>query len=192
MMQYVHIDSMFSDPTRAMPSLPPVFHRIDKSEILMNLWVRLYATAASTALIVGSAMKNMSRCGWIRSCNGPSSRVIVEGQGEVREVGEKWGEPSFEVESEEALVVQLRRLYFPIWEVLDHDTGTLLDVRPSAPDGLLEVDVPVGVRRVVLRRVLSTPELWGRAVSGLAVIVLFYGAFTGFCQSRSGPRVYER
>ena len=102
----------------------------------------------------------------------PDKARLVEGRGSVQVL--RWQPPHIElvVKAETALQVGLLQLYYPGW-VARLDGGTArLEVRPSRPDGLLEVQVPPGAHRVLIKRESLPEERTGEAVSGVSLALL--------------------
>jgi hypothetical protein len=95
---------------------------------------------------------------------------VVEGEGSL--AFERWQprEIALGVSSARGVVIDARQFYFPGW--IARLDGQPLTVRPSSPDGLLRFSVPAGEHRVELILSRTAPELAGRIVSALSIVLL--------------------
>jgi hypothetical protein len=94
---------------------------------------------------------------------------LVEGVGFVNVL--RWQPPTIElaVKAETALQMGLLQLYYPGWVARLYDGSKRLEVRPSRPDGLLEVKVPPGTHRVLIDRESLPEERAGQMISGASL-----------------------
>lgn len=65
--------------------------------------------------------------------------------------------------------VKLQHFYYPGWRVVTSESATQLPVRPSIPEGLLEVKIELGTHEIVLELVASRAEWIGWVISGLSM-----------------------
>lgn len=79
--------------------------------------------------------------------------------------------------------VRLPHFYYPEWRATTSESTTPLPVRPSNPEGLLEVHVKAGEHRVSLELIPSKAERIGWIISGLSGLI-----FLGLC----AYRLYQR
>jgi hypothetical protein len=95
---------------------------------------------------------------------------VVEGEGAL--AFERWQprEIALGVSSARGVVIDARQFYFPGW--IARLDGHPLAVRPSSPDGLLRFSVPAGEHRVELILSRNAPELAGRIVSAVSIVLL--------------------
>jgi hypothetical protein len=102
----------------------------------------------------------------------PDKAYLVEGMGSV--TMQRWQPPRIElaVKAETALQIGLLQLYYPGWVARLDGGSTRLEVRPSSPDGLLEVQVPPGTHQVRIEREALPEERAGRIVSGVSLVGL--------------------
>jgi len=73
--------------------------------------------------------------------------------------------------------VKLPHFYYPEWRAVTGEPAIRLPIRPSAPEGLLEVKTAAGRHKIVLELVPSLAERVGWGISGLSVGLL--GLFAG-------------
>jgi hypothetical protein len=66
--------------------------------------------------------------------------------------------------------VMIRQFYYPAWRASD-DSSQPIQVRAKIPEGLLEVNVPPGIRRIRLDIPIGLAERIGQWVSGLCVLL---------------------
>jgi hypothetical protein len=99
------------------------------------------------------------------------------------------------------LDVRLRRMtrayvhqfYFPNWEAKT-ERGELLLVKPSEPQGLIEVELPAGSYRLYVTLAPMAQESIGIALSAIGLVVLgllFFTLERHRTESRSGPRLIQ-
>lgn len=110
------------------------------------------------------AMKNLT--------TQPNKAYLVEGKGSV--MVQRWQPPHIElaVKGETALQVGLLQFYYPGWVARLGEGSTRLEVGPSSPDGLLEVQVPPGRHRVRIERESLPEEQAGKIISGVSFALL--------------------
>jgi hypothetical protein len=87
---------------------------------------------------------------------------------------QRWQPPHIElaVKAETALQIGLLQLYYPGWMARLDGGSTRLGVRPSIPDGLLEVQVPPGTHRVRIEREALPEERAGQIISAVSLALL--------------------
>jgi hypothetical protein len=99
---------------------------------------------------------------------------VIEGSGSAHLVLAGQHELRAETQTSTGMVVNLPRLYFPIWTAVDASSGRPLDIKPSEPQGLIQVTIPAGVEAIQVARVLNIREVIGSIVSMLGLIVLIF------------------
>jgi hypothetical protein len=67
--------------------------------------------------------------------------------------------------------VRLQRFYYPGWRAATSNSAIQLQVRPSIPEGLLEVKTGPGRHEIVLDLATSMAEWIGRGISGFSVVL---------------------
>lgn len=67
--------------------------------------------------------------------------------------------------------VKLQHFYYPGWRAVTGSPASPLPVRPSMPEGLLEVKAGQGNHEVVLELATSIEEWIGRGISGISVVL---------------------
>ena len=95
-------------------------------------------------------------------------------QGLTRIQVTRWQPPTIEllVNTDIETRIKLHQYFYPGWAARLDDGSTRLEVRPSSLDGLLEVQVPSGVHRVLIRRESLPQERVGQVVSGVSLAFL--------------------
>lgn len=73
--------------------------------------------------------------------------------------------------SEMPMQVRLRQFYFPGWQA-SAENGQRVPVAPGGPDRVVMVEIPPGRHQVIVRRVTTTQERIGTAISLAALVVL--------------------
>jgi hypothetical protein len=91
----------------------------------------------------------------------------------------RWQPPHIElaVETDVEARIKLHQYFYPGWVARLDGGSTRLDVRPSSPDGLLELAVPPGTHRVRIVREALPEERAGQIISGAALVGLAVFAF---------------
>jgi len=117
----------------------------------------------------------------------PDKASLVEGQGSVKVL--LWGAPRIElaVEARNVLKISLLQFYYPGWVARLDGGSTRLKMRPSRPNGLLEVEGPPGAHRIVIKREPLPEERAGQLISGASLALL--GALAVLWRKRSGTMV---
>ncbi len=112
---------------------------------------------------------------------------LVRGRGSV--MVQSWQPPHIElaVKAETVLHIGVLQLYYPGWVAELEGGSTQLEVKPSSPDGLLEVQVPSGVHRVLIRRESLPQERAGQIISGVSLAILALLAGFSFWPRRRRP-----
>jgi hypothetical protein len=113
----------------------------------------------------------------------PSGTTIV-GRWEPRLI-------EFQTDSASETWVTVKQFYFPLWTAALSE-GSPLALRPSTPEGLIEILVPAGAADVTLRLPRSIPEIAGVALSGVTavgMILLVWRRATLFRQRSTDPIV---
>jgi hypothetical protein len=101
----------------------------------------------------------------------------------------RWQPPHIElaVKTDIAARIKLHQYYYPGWVARLDGGTTRLEVRPSRPDGLLEVQVPPGTHRVRIEREALLEERAGQILSGVSLAML-----AGSVLWRRRPRLPNR
>jgi hypothetical protein len=73
--------------------------------------------------------------------------------------------------------VKLPHFYYPGWRAVASDAAAVLPLRPSIPEGLLEVKAGAGSQTIMLELVASKEEWIGRGISAFSILLfcLFAG-----------------
>lgn len=78
--------------------------------------------------------------------------------------------------------VKLPHFYYPGWRAVTGEPATQLPVRPSTPEGLIEVNAGPGRQEILLELVTSRAERIGYGISGFSIALLGVFAFRVFRQ----------
>jgi uncharacterized membrane protein len=101
----------------------------------------------------------------------------------------------FHTDSPSETWVTVKQFYFPGWTA-DLGQGRPLPLRPSSPEGLMEVQVPAGAADVSLRMADGMPEIAGAVLSALTaiglILSLWYWGSRGRKQGDLNPREGNR
>ena len=76
--------------------------------------------------------------------------------------------------------VKLPHFYYPGWRAVTGEPATQLPVRPSTPEGLIEVNAGPGRQEILLELVTSGAERIGYGISGFSIALLGVFAFRAF------------
>lgn len=76
--------------------------------------------------------------------------------------------------------VKLPHFYYPGWRAVTGEPTTQLPVRPSTPEGLIEVNAGPGRQEILLELVTSKAERVGYGISGFSIALLGVFAFRAF------------
>lgn len=85
--------------------------------------------------------------------------------------------------------VKLPHFYYPGWRATVGDPVTQLPIRPSIPEGLIEVKIEPGRHEIVLELMTSMAEKIGWAISGFSVFVFGWFAFRLFRRQGEQSRI---
>jgi hypothetical protein len=83
--------------------------------------------------------------------------------------------------------VKLHHFYYPGWRAVTSEAATELPVRPSIPEGLIEVKAGPGSQTIVLELATSMAEWAGWGISGFSIGLL--GLFAGRAFRKQGAYV---
>lgn len=83
----------------------------------------------------------------------------------------RWQPPHIElaVKTDVEARIKLHQYFYPGWVARLDGGSTRLEVRPSSPDGLLEVQVPSGMHRILIVREALPEERTGQVISGVSL-----------------------
>ena len=76
--------------------------------------------------------------------------------------------------------VKVPHFYYPGWRAVTVESGARLAVRPSIPEGLLEINARAGRHEIIIELVTSMTEWAGWAISGSSIGLLGFIAYRTF------------
>jgi len=105
--------------------------------------------------------------------------AITIGSGKVDVMSWRPREIRLQTSASAPMSVQLLRFYFPVWQARLADSGAMVNVQPTEPDGLLSVDVPAGDHDVVVELAQTNEERTGKLISIVSAVclVVYAGVF---------------
>jgi len=112
----------------------------------------------------------------------PSAFRLISGDGQVAVTRQTARRFTIESDSENWSEVVLHQFWFPGWSARDLASGEIIPVTQHHGDGLLEVSIPGGRRRIDLRLSMLRPEAAGIAISSVSaswLLAVIAGRFLG-------------
>jgi len=68
--------------------------------------------------------------------------------------------------------IAILQFYFPGWKAKIAETGDALNIEPSQPDGLLQLEVPPGDHDIIAELTTTPAESTGGIISAVSLVIL--------------------
>lgn len=97
--------------------------------------------------------------------------LIVSGQGEFENIRNDHGALSLTLKASTPIHLQLRRFYYPDWQLSDEASTKFIPIAPSRFLGLVEAKLPTGTHQLVLKKQPLMTERIGALLSLASLMV---------------------
>ncbi len=121
----------------------------------------------------------------VRASRGPLARFSAGGSGTLKILSWKPRHIEIQSDSPSGGLVMVNQFYYPQWRAAVIDSHGSLEVEPAMPEGLLQVQTPPGLQRIVVEIPIDAVERAGNWISAISVLLWMSAAgYLGAWRSR--------